>query len=79
MLKRTLFCCLLLTGTAAFGAGEPDAAPESATLPVVEPVPDREPETAPPPAASNPRASQDTFVPSEEISEDLSVSFPIDI
>ena len=53
----------------------PDASREAAT-----PATGEEPLTAPPPepgTATGP--SPDTFKPSEEISEDLSVSFPVDI
>ena len=40
---------------------------------------DEEPVRAPPPDAKATGPSPDTFTPSEEISEDLSVSFPVDI
>ena len=64
--------------------GEQAAQPEAGTSAAGEPGPQPEPpaavegNTTPPPARSTTR-SPDTFKPSEEISEDLSVSFPVDI
>jgi len=74
----------LLAGpaTAADAAGESgDAAPASNTAaaseavePAVQPSDDEEP-----PPANDGAPSPDVFVPSEEISEDLSIAFPVDI
>ncbi len=80
MLRHTLIVVLfmLLGGVAPAEEKAPDTAADvppsvEATAPATEPVAT----PAPTPAAT--AKSPDTFVPSEEISEDLSVSFPVDI
>jgi len=55
--------------------GEPPAEP--AAMPEPEATP--EPAATPAPASAATAKSPDSFTPSEEISEDLSVSFPVDI
>lgn len=79
---------LVLWATLAAGAMAGDAtatAPDEAMPPAAtaESAPDSEaaPAAAPtsPASAGNSAKSPDSFVPSEEISEDLSVSFPVDI
>ena len=59
----------------AAGVPQPEAtavpAPESAATPA--------PVATPAPKTTAAAKSPDTFTPSEEISEDLSVSFPVDI
>ena len=52
-------------------AGEPPS--EQTTVPAPEPA------ATPAPVPTTTAKSPDTFTPSEEISEDLSVSFPVDI
>ncbi len=73
---------LLLPGMVA--AAEDAPAPAAGTAPVEqtaapEPAASAEPVTSPAPASTAAAKSPDTFTPSEEISEDLSVSFPVDI
>lgn len=68
-----------MAGDAAVPAPD-DAMPPAATAETA-PGPEAAPAAAPvPPATTGSSAkSPDSFVPSEEISEDLSVSFPVDI
>jgi hypothetical protein len=79
--RPALLAAVLLCVTAARAQDaappEPDAAPAAETAEATAPPADAEPMTAPPTKATGP--SPDTFRPSEEISEDLSVSFPVDI
>ena len=56
-------------------ASEPPA--DQAAVPESEAAP--EPAATPAPASAAAAKSPDSFTPSEEISEDLSVSFPVDI
>lgn len=81
-LRATLLAAILLCFSGARGqdtaAPEPDAAPATqAEKP--SGAADDEPLTAPPPTTKATGPSPDSFKPSEEISEDLSVSFPVDI
>ncbi|MBI1732815.1 MAG: hypothetical protein HYR49_08625 [Gammaproteobacteria bacterium] len=77
---------LALLYGAGFAADETPAAPEAAPAETgtQAPVPAGDPGAATPSPASKQQAtsaskSPESFVPSEEISEDLSVSFPVDI
>ena len=77
--RSALFAAALLY-LAAAGAQEPAApAPEAAPGTATQQAGDEEPLTAPTAATKATGPSPDTFKPSEEISEDLSVSFPVDI
>ena len=83
-LHLTILTAVLLylpVATAQDGAATGvDAAPTAGSIEEPTPTNGEEPLTAPPPepgTATGP--SPDTFKPSEEISEDLSVSFPVDI
>lgn len=73
---------LLLPGMVAAAENAPEpaagAAPAEQTA-APEPAATPEPVTTPAPASTAAAKSPDTFTPSEEISEDLSVSFPVDI
>ena len=60
-------------------APAPDRAPPAHTERETPPPADEEPVTAPPATTTATGPSPDSFNPSEEISEDLSVSFPVDI
>ena len=61
-------------------ADEPTPQPAATEPPPEQPAtPATEPAATPPPAPTAAAKSPDTFTPSEEISEDLSVSFPVDI
>ena len=57
------------------GTLQPEATPAPAQIPAAT----TEPVATPAPKATAAAKSPDTFTPSEEISEDLSVSFPVDI
>ena len=78
-MKSRLLPVLLLSLLCTTGARAQDEA--AATTPRA--TPERAKEAAEAPAAPAPRTStppdDERFVPSEEISEDLSVSFPADI
>lgn len=88
-LQNCLLAALLL-GAVNAGAQEP-AAPAGEPTPAssppatepetkTAPATDREPLEAPPAEATKASGpSPDSFKPSEEISEDLSVSYPVDI
>jgi len=83
-LRILLLAAVLLCVPAARAQDAAAPAPENATAAgtVVEPAPapEDEPLTAPPAETTKATGpSPDSFKPSEEISEDLSVSFPVDI
>lgn len=83
----TLLCCALLVSPALTAAAEPGTG--TTTAAVDEPTPtdppasaekgpaEQEPARADP--ANTATESPEVFVPSEEISEDFTVSFPVDI
>ena len=58
-------------------AGDPP--PDQPAAPATEAAGEPEPATTTAPTPSAAAKSPDSFTPSEEISEDLSVSFPVDI
>ena len=86
-MKHVLMLPMFLLGAMALaGENVPEPAagapqPEATPVPVPAQVPAATPEPAPTPVpkATAAAKSPDTFTPSEEISEDLSVSFPVDI
>jgi hypothetical protein len=87
-LRAPILAFALLCATAPAQEADPteaEAAPAQEAVQPTVPVEkaaapaDDEPLTAPPPAAKATGPSPDSFKPSEEISEDLSVSFPVDI
>ena len=64
-------CALVaLCGLSGLAAAQENDQTQSATEP---------PSSESKPAATPPTTAKDTFKPSEEVSEDLSVSFPVDI
>ncbi|MEK9534756.1 MAG: hypothetical protein VW104_07765 [Halieaceae bacterium] len=67
----------MLTGVKLVNAQEA-AVTESASVEATDQLPDAEISEAPPPQA-DPTGSVLDYEPSESISEDLSVSFPVDI
>jgi hypothetical protein len=67
----------VLTGVKLVNAQEA-AVTESASVEATDQLPDAEISEAPPPQA-DPTGSVLDYEPSESISEDLSVSFPVDI
>jgi hypothetical protein len=79
-LRQTLlFALLVWLGGVALAD---DTTPQPATTepaPQQSPTPATVPAATPPPAPATAAKSPETFTPSEEISEDLSVSFPVDI
>ena len=75
-LRPLTYHCLLGLLSAAAAQEQPDES--SATAESAEAKTEPVTESAEPPAPTSER-SPDTFTPSEEISEDLSVSFPVDI
>jgi hypothetical protein len=81
--RATLLAALLLSVPAVRAqdgaAPEPDTATPAAPAEMTPATVDDEPLTAPPSATKATGPSPDSFKPSEEISEDLSVSFPVDI
>jgi hypothetical protein len=82
-LRATLLAAALLCFSGARGqdtaAPEPDVAPPATQAEKAAGAADDEPLTAPPSTTKAAGPSPDSFKPSEEISEDLSVSFPVDI
>ena len=76
----SIMMLLALLGSAAL-AEEETPKPEVEGAPPQEqaPAPIPEPAATSAPTPSTVAKSPETFVPSEEISEDLSVSFPVDI
>lgn len=70
--------CVLAAGPWPVLAGEADAPPPEAGA-EREAEETVEPEEAPREAPAPPDPTPDIFVPSEDISEDLSVRFPVDI
>ena len=70
---RTAVVGALLAGLAASSLGQesaPPAPPQPAATPPASPAP---------PAAQRPVADDDEFVPTEELSADEQVTFPVDI
>lgn len=71
-MRHALGIALLLAGVALAQEPPPPDVDSDAAAPAAK--------TTPPPERTEPRAPADErFVPSEDISEDLSVSFPSDI
>ncbi|MBP6381579.1 MAG: hypothetical protein KBG29_08165 [Pseudomonadales bacterium] len=69
----------LLAAAFATGVLAQDAPEQAPQAPATSAAPAREPATDARQAPPSPAASDERFVPSEDISEDLSVSFPSDI
>lgn len=66
---RWIALLLMVLGTAA-SVGQENAPP---------PPPAAEPQAEAPPAAERPEASDDEFIPTEELAPDAAVTFPVDI
>lgn len=82
MVRKKLLCLILVTCWLSPLFAEEDvrqdkkAAVEGENLPVTEqPTEANNPETE----QNSTRKTPDTFIPTEDISEDLSVSYPVDI
>lgn len=78
MLRASMLLMLAgLLPAPGFAAAAPDATTTTRAEPGDARAAEAEPE--PPPAPRAEPRSPDVFVPTEEVSEDLSVSFPVDI
>jgi hypothetical protein len=81
MLPRAMFMLVLLLGSSLAAAAEPadDTAPASAGQPAGDTAAARNSEDSSSEADAPASLDGESFVPSVQISEDLSVSFPTDI
>ena len=77
MMKKILYTFILILAASLATAQETDN--QQQKKPADNPVTEQKKSEPAKPAASSKTPTPDTFVPSEEISEDLSVSFPVDI
>ncbi len=73
-----VLACLMLTGSPA-QAQDDNTEAEAAKETEVKAQAQEKPATEEKKKTTQTKKTNDTFIPSEEISEDLSVSFPVDI
>jgi len=80
---QSLVCVILLSGAAVIYAAEQESdqtTDKQSETPVAQQTDDKQQTAGKNPKTKDPRsADQEIFRPSEEISEDFAVSFPVDI